>query len=163
MVKRVLIHFTDGDAVDNTAGKYQQDHSISAIEAGGAYGKALTKDNTNKNYQIIYSNESDFIFAGIAEEYGFVGCCILIFLYLIMVLRCLKIAAHAPDLMGRIIATAVSSLLTFQAFIHLGVTTDILPNTGMPFPFISYGLTNLVSSMIAIGLVINIGQDCKNN
>lgn len=158
MVDRV-IDFIAGDTEEaNEDAKYQQNQSVFAIQSGGAYGKALAQDKTTKNYSIIYSNESDFIFAAVGEEYGFVGCVIIIFLYLVLVLRCLKIAAHAPDLMGRIICTAVSALFMFQAFINIGVATNILPNTGMPFPFISYGLTSLVSSMIAIGLVLDIGQ-----
>lgn len=119
------------------------------------------KDKQVRNYSNIYSNESDFIFAAVGEEYGFVGCCIIIFLYLILVLRCLRIAAHAPDLMGRIICTAISALFMFQGFINVGVATNILPNTGMPFPFISYGLTSLISSMIAVGLVLDIGLQSK--
>lgn len=158
MVNRVLDFFAGNTEDSDINAKFQQNQSVAAIQSGGAYGKALTQDATVKNYSTIYSNESDFIFAAVGEEYGFVGCCIIIFLYLILVLRCLKIAAHAPDLMGRIISTAVSALFMFQAFTNIGVATNFLPNTGMPFPFISYGLTSLVSSMIAIGLVLDIGQ-----
>lgn len=156
-----IIDFIAAEGDEDSAGKFQQNQSVAAIQSGSAYGKALTKDDQVRNYSNIYSNESDFIFSAVGEEYGFVGCCIIIFLYLILVLRCLKIAAHAPDLMGRIICTAVSALFMFQGFINVGVATNILPNTGMPFPFISYGLTSLVSSMIAIGLVLTIGQQSK--
>ena len=156
-----IIDFISAEGEEDSAGKFQQNQSVAAIQSGGAYGKALTRDDQVRNYSTIYSNESDFIFSAVGEEYGFVGCCIIIFLYLILVLRCLRIAAHAPDLMGRIICTAVSALFMFQAFINIGVATNILPNTGMPFPFISYGLTSLVSSMIAIGLVLTIGQQSK--
>lgn len=161
MVNRVLDFFAGYTEEADTDAKFQQNQSVEAIQSGGAYGKALIQEDTVKNYANIYSNESDFIFAIVGEEYGFVGCCIIIFLYLILVLRCLKIAAHAPDLMGRIICTAISALFMFQCFINVGVATDILPNTGVPFPFISYGLTSLVSSMIAIGLVLDIGQQSK--
>jgi len=163
MVQRV-IDFVAGkkneneESAETLAGKYQQNQSVNAIASGGSYGKALSRKDSIRNYAHIYSNESDFIFAVIGEEYGFVGCCIILFLYLLLVIRCLIIAAHAPDLMGRIIATAVSGMFTFQAFINIGVATDILPNTGMPFPFMTYGLTSLVSSMIAIGIVLDIGQ-----
>ncbi len=160
-ITRVIDHLTSDDTVDSD-GKYQQNQSVAAIQSGGAYGKALDNDQDGlRNYAPIYSNESDFIFSVVGEEYGFVGCCIIILLYFIMVLRCLKIAAHAPDLMGRIICTAVSALFMFQAFINIGVATNILPNTGMPFPFISYGLTSLVSSMIAIALVLDVGLQRK--
>lgn len=163
MVQRV-IDFVAGkdnegeESAETAAGKYQQNNSLAAIRSGGTYGKALSQKQQMRTYANLYSNESDFIFAVVAEEYGFVGCCILLFLYLLLVIRCLLIAAHAPDLMGRIICTAVSAMFTFQAFINIGVATDILPNTGMPFPFITYGLTSLVSSMIGIGLVLDIGQ-----
>ena len=156
-----IIDFISADEEDNSAGKFQQNQSVAAIQSGGAYGKALMEDDEVRNYSNIYSNESDFIFAAVGEEYGFVGCCIIIFLYLILVIRCLRIAAHAPDLIGRIICTAVSALFMFQGFINVGVATNILPNTGMPFPFISYGLTSLVSSMIAVGLVLDVGLQSK--
>ena len=159
-ITRVL-DFISADEEQDSAGKFQQNQSVAAIQSGGAYGKALMKDDQVRNYSNIYSNESDFIFSAVGEEYGFVGCCIIIFLYLILILRCLRIAAHAPDLMGRIISTAVSALFMFQGFINVGVATNILPNTGMPFPFLSYGLTSLVSSMIAVGLVLDIGLQSK--
>ena len=163
-VQRVINHITaansNGDSKDDN-GKYQQNLSLAAISSGGAYGKALSHDDSPRKYESVYSNESDFIFCAVAEEYGFTGCCIIIFLYLILVLRCLKIASHAPDLMGKIIATAVSALFMFQGFINIGVATDLLPNTGMPFPFFSYGLTSLVSSMIAVGLVLDIKVQSK--
>lgn len=158
MVERVVDFIAGKSEEADVDAKYQQNQSVFAIQSGGSYGKALTHETTVKNYANIYSNESDFIFSVVGEEYGFVGCCILVFLYLVLILRCLKIAAHAPDLMGRIICTAVSALFMFQTFINVGVATDLLPNTGMPLPFISYGLTSLVSNMIAIGLVLDIGQ-----
>lgn len=163
MIERVMDHLSGDSNEDNASdGKYQQERSLLAIKSGSSYGKAIDRGSSPRNYTSIYSNESDFIFAGIAEEYGFIGCSILIILFLILVLRCLKIAAHAPDLVGRIIATAISSLFMFQGFINVGVATNILPNTGMPFPFMSYGLTSLVSSMIGIGLILDIGQECHH-
>ena len=159
-ITRVIDHLTSNED-DNDAGKYQQNQSIAAIQSGGSYGKVFTHDDSYRNYTHIYSNESDFIFSVIGEEYGFVGCCVIIFLYLVLILRCLKIAAHAPDLMGRIICTAISSLFAFQGFINIGVATNLLPNTGMPLPLMSYGLTSLVSSMMAIGLVLDVKMQSK--
>ncbi len=160
-INRILSHFTTDKSEDET-GKYQQNQALVAIEAGGLSGKTISEDSSYRNYSGIYAKESDFIFSIVGEEFGFIGSAVIVLLYLILNIRCLIIAAHAPDYMGKLICIGVSALLTFQVFVNVGVATDLLPNTGLPLPFISNGLTSLVSSMIAIGLVLNIGLRRKN-
>lgn len=160
-INRILT-FMKPDNSEDVSGKYQQNQALEAIASGGLHGKMLFDDDTNRNYSGIYANESDFIFSIVAEEFGFIGVSLIILLYFILVIRCLIIAAHAPDYLGKLLCIGISALLMFQLFINIGVATSILPNTGLPLPFISYGLTSLISSMIAVGLVLNIGARRKD-
>lgn len=155
-IKRVLTHLSDDESED-LKGKFQQIQAIEAIKAGGISGKLIMGEELERDYHQIYARESDFIFSIVGEEFGFVGSCIIIFLYSIIIIKCLLYAAHAPDLTGRLICIGVSALLMFQTFANIGVATNLLPNTGLPLPFISNGLTSLISSMISVGLVMNVG------
>lgn len=155
-VNRILTFLSD-ESTEDSAGKYQQNQALAAISSGRSYGKLFTDSSSSKKYSDIYANESDFIFSIVGEEFGFVGCSIIITLYLILVIRCLWIGTHAPDYAGKLICIGVSAFLMFQAFANIGVALSILPNTGLPLPFISYGLTSLISSMLGVGLVLNIG------
>ncbi|MDO5293135.1 MAG: FtsW/RodA/SpoVE family cell cycle protein [bacterium] len=156
-VQRIMTYFSD-DEEEDTSGKYQQNQALVAIATGGKNGKAIDGESNVRAYSAIYANESDFIFSAVGEEFGFVGSSIIIFLFFIMVVRCLSIAAHAPDFMGKLVCMGVSAMLLFQLFANIGVATSILPNTGLPLPFISSGLTSLVTSMSALGIVINVGM-----
>ena len=126
---------------------YQQNNSEMAIGSGQLTGKGL--------------NKTDFIFAIIGEELGFVGCCIIIALLLLVVIQCILIGMRSRDLAGKIICSGVGGLIGFQSFINISVATNMLPNTGVPLPFISYGLTSLVSLYIGIGFVLNVGLQQK--
>ena len=157
-----ILSFNSTDESEDTAGKYQQNQAVAAIASGGIHGKILSPDDSTRIYSKIYANESDFIFSVVGEEFGFLGSSIIIFFYFILIIRCLIIAAHAPDYMGKLICIGVSALLLFQVFVNIGVATNLLPNTGLSLPFISYGLTSLISSMFAVGLVLNIGIKRKD-
>lgn len=141
---------------------WQQQKSIEAIANGQLYGKLLAEGPSDvRGYNSVGVNESDFIWSVIGEEFGFIGGCILIFLLCLVVFFCLMTAKKAKDRLGQLIAIGISANLIFQIFANIGVATMILPNTGLPLPFISYGLTSLISCMIAIGLIINIGLQQK--
>ena len=134
---------------------YQQDNSVQAIGSGQLYGKLF--DNSDKrNYDSIPISESDFIFAVAGEEVGFIGCCLILALYGIIIYFCLTTAKQAPDYMGMLIAIGIASMFMFQVFVNIGVTTSFLPNTGVPLPFLSSGLSSLISGMLAIGIILNI-------
>ena len=137
----------------------QQFNSIMAIGSGLLTGKGLNNNTITsvKGGNFISEPQTDFIFAIVGEELGFIGGCIVIGLILLIILECINIARNAHDLTGRLIAASVSSMLAFQSFINIGVATGIIPNTGIPLPFVSYGLSSLTSSFICIGLVLNVG------
>lgn len=141
-----------------SGGRYQQIHSVQAISAGGVLGKTLLGDNTDyRRYNLVYVNESDFVFSVLGEELGFLGCMLVIALFAFIVFKCIQIARKANDMTGKLIAYGVSAMIMFQGFVNIGVATELLPNTGLPLPFLSYGLSSLLSSMLAISLVLNVG------
>ena len=142
---------------------YQQYYSLVAIGSGQLYGKQLNNTNINsvKNGNFISEPQTDFIFAIAGEELGFVGCTVIVGLLVLTVVQCLMIGRNAKDLAGTIICSGVAALIGFQSFINIGVATALLPNTGIPLPFVSYGLTSLVSVYIGIGLVLNVGLQQK--
>lgn len=142
---------------------YQQNNAIMAIGSGQLTGKGLNNNTTIsvKNGNFISEPQTDFIFAIVGEELGFVGCCIVIGLLLLIVVQCILIGLRAQDLAGRIICCGVAAQIGFQSFINIGVATGILPNTGIPLPFVSYGLTSLISLYMGIGIVLNIGLQPK--
>ena len=142
---------------------YQQNNAIMAIGSGQLTGKGLNNNTTTsvKNGNFISEPQTDFIFAIVGEELGFVGCCIVIGLLLLIVVQCILIGLKAQDLAGRIICCGVAAQIGFQSFINIGVATGILPNTGIPLPFVSYGLTSLISLYMGIGIVLNIGLQPK--
>lgn len=159
--KRILA-FIEPEKYSSDEG-YQQKNSVMAIGSGQLTGKGLKNNTTTsvKNGNFISEPQTDFIFAIIGEELGFVGSCIVIALILLIVIQCILIGIRARDLSGRIIACGVGGLIGFQSFINIGVATQILPNTGVPLPFVSYGLTSLVSLFIGIGFVLNVGLQQK--
>ena len=142
---------------------YQQKNSVMAIGSGQLTGKGLDNNTTTsvKNGNFILEPQTDFIFAIIGEELGFVGGCIIIALLLLIVIQCILVGIRSQDLAGRIICCGVGGLIGIQSFINIGVATKILPNTGVPLPFVSYGLTSLVCFFAGIGLVLNVGLQPK--
>ena len=138
---------------------YQTKHSIWAIGSGQLRGKGLYNGTVN---QLSYLPEShnDFVFAVIGEEFGFLGCLAVILIMLCIITKCLIIAAKATDNLGRLIAVGVGGMFAFQTFVNIGVVTGLLPNTGMTFPFLSYGGSSIWTNMLAVGLVLNVGM-CK--
>lgn len=142
---------------------YQQNNSVMAIGSGQLSGKGLNNNTTTsvKNGNFILEPQTDFIFAIVGEELGFVGSCIVIALILFIVIQCILTGVRSQDLSGKIICCGIGGLIGFQSFINIGVATKILPNTGVPLPFVSYGLTSLVSLYIGIGFVLNVGLQPK--
>ncbi|MCR4956306.1 MAG: rod shape-determining protein RodA [Lachnospiraceae bacterium] len=137
----------------------QQQNAIIAIGSGQLFGKGLFNSDVAslKNGNFIYEPHTDCIFSVIGEELGFVGCAFVIGMLLIITLECVWIAKKAKDMQGRLIAVGVAGLIGMQEFVHICVNTGMMPNTGLTLPFVSYGLTSLVSLYIGIGLVLNVG------
>lgn len=137
----------------------QQDNSEMAIGSGMLYGKGLFNDTaiSVKNGNFLSEEHTDFIFSVIGEELGFVGCMIVLILFLLFIYECLRMAGKAGDLSGRLLCTGMAALVGFQAFTNIAVATGIFPNTGLPLPFVSYGVSSLVSLYIGIGIILNVG------
>lgn len=137
----------------------QQQNSVIAIGSGQIFGKGLFNSQVAslKNGNFIYEPHTDFIFAIIGEELGFIGCAFVIILLLLITLECVWIAKKAKNMQGRLIAVGVAAIIGVQSFVNICVATGLMPNTGLTLPFVSYGLTSLVSFYIGIGLVLNVG------
>lgn len=137
----------------------QQQNSIMAIGSGQLSGKGLNNNSFTsvKNGNFLIESDTDFIFAIIGEELGFVGCCIVIFLILLIIIQCIRIGLKSQNLAGQIICGGVAAMIGIQSFINIGVATGVLPNTGLSLPFVSAGLTSVVCFYMSIGCVLNVG------
>lgn len=138
---------------------YQQQNSIMAIGSGQLSGKGLANNviASVKNGNFISEPQTDFIFAVAGEELGFLGSCAIIILIFLIVFELLRMAGKARDFSGRVICCGMAALIGFQSFLNIAVATGLIPNTGIPLPFVSYGLTSLVSLYAGIGIVLNVG------
>lgn len=151
-----ILSFINPDKYDDL--RYQQDNAVLAIGSGELYGKGLYNDSSDsvKNGNYIAEPQTDFIFSIVGEEMGFVGSCIILGLLLAITIECIITGTRALDMPGRIICFGMAALLAFQTFINIGVVTEILPNTGIPLPFVSYGLSSLVTIYAGMGLVLSV-------
>lgn len=138
----------------------QQNNSKTAIAAGELLGKKLSGDEMTTSVNdgnFVSENQTDFIFAVAGEEYGFIGCATIVLLLLAISFECIRMSLRAKDLSGKILCCGIGALVAFQSFINICVATGMAPNTGTPLPFVSYGLTSLVSLYIGMGVVLNVG------
>lgn len=160
-----LIGFYQKDNESAKDDKWQQENSVLAIGSGGLTGKSLNDSSdiiSVKEGNFLPESHTDFIFAIVGEELGFVGAAAVIILLFAIVIECFITGSRAPNLHGRIFCYGFGVLLGLQSFVNIGVTTMILPNTGLTLPFVSYGLTSLISMYCGIGIVLNIGLQRKN-
>ena len=159
-VRRIMAFI---DPANYAEANLQQNNSIMAIGSGMLQGKGLNNNTlaSVKNGNFLSEEQTDFIFAVIGEELGFIGCIAVIFLIALTVYECLIMAARAKDLMGSLLCVGLASLLAFQSFANIAVATGILPNTGLPLPFISYGVSSLLSVYLGVGVVMNVGLQRK--
>lgn len=141
----------------------QQLTSIMAIGSGQLYGKGLetTAVESVKNGDFLAEAQTDFIFAVVGEELGFLGCCIVILLEILIVLECIWIGRNAREFSGTILCCGMGALIGIQSIMNICVATGLMPNTGLPLPFVSSGLTSLITFFIGIGLVLNVGLQVK--
>jgi len=131
-----------------------------AIASGELVGKKLSGDDSTTSVNqgnFVAENQTDFIFAVAGEEYGFIGCVIIVLLLLAIAFECIRMSLRAKDLSGKVLCCGIGGLIALQSFINICVATGLAPNTGTPLPFVSYGLTSLVSLYIGMGLVLNVG------
>lgn len=138
----------------------QQNNSKTAIASGELIGKRLKGDEdvaSVNDGNFVSENQTDFIFAVAGEEYGFMGCSLIILLLLLIPMECIRMGLRAKDLSGKIMCCGIGSIIAFQSFLNIAVATGLAPNTGTPLPFVSYGLSSLLSMFIGMGLVLNVG------
>ena len=151
---RILAWLHPENFADTTA--YQTTNSMMAIGSGGLYGKGVDGASSFLETGYISESQTDFIFTVIGETFGFIGCCAVVILIFLITVKCFLIAAHARDAQGRIIASGMGAWIGLQSFLNIGVATGLLPNTGIPLPFVSYGLTSLVCLYAGIGFILNV-------
>ena len=133
---------------------YQQQQSLIAIGAGQKFGLGAVATHTATNF--VPLNSTDFIFAALAERFGFAGAAFVLSLYALIIWRTLRIVAAAKNLFGALVAAGVVAMLMFQVFVNVGVTVDILPVTGVTLPLMSYGGSSVLTTFLAFGLLQSI-------
>ena len=124
--------------------------------SGGLFGVGLGE--SKQKFLYIPEPHNDFIFAILSEELGFMGCVIVILLFIIFIWRGVLIAMKAPDMFGSLIAVGVTTLVAVQVIINIAVVTASIPTTGMPLPFFSYGGTALLILLCSCGVLLNISR-----
>ncbi|MFQ5607016.1 MAG: putative lipid II flippase FtsW [Candidatus Zixiibacteriota bacterium] len=141
---------------DPLAGGYQVKQAILTLGAGGLAGVGLG-DGRQKHFFLPYPH-TDFVFAAIGEEVGFIGLTLVMALYLIIMYRGLRIASYQPDRFGYLLASGITLSLFFNVAINVGVVTSILPTTGLPLPLLSYGGSSLLVTLASIGMLLNLSR-----
>lgn len=143
--------------VDPLGSGYHIIQSKIAIGSGLLFGKGLF-EGTQSQLNFLPENHTDFIFAVVGEELGFVGSAFLLLMYLVIFWRGMKIAREATDPFGMLLAVGITSMLAFHVLVNVGMTTGIMPVTGIPLPFMSYGVSALTTNLISIALLLNINM-----
>jgi rod shape determining protein RodA len=152
-VERFTAFVKQGVSIEGAG--YHLMQSKIAIGSGQLVGKGLMK-GTQTNLDFIPAHHTDFIFAVVGEELGLIGALILIGAFCLLLWRGIRIANNARDFYGSMIAYGIVIMLTFQIVVNIGMTIGIMPITGIPLPFISYGGSSLIMCLAAIGLLTNI-------
>lgn len=161
--KERIMTFMEPNNEEYSESAMQQENSIMAIGSGQLTGKGLNNNSVSSANKgnFIAEIQNDFIFAVAGEELGFAGCFFIILLLFMIVLQCFITGKNAKDMSGTLVCYGVGSLIAVQSFINISVATGMLPNTGTTLPFVSYGLTSIVSLYIGMGMVLNIGLQKK--
>lgn len=152
--KKRLTVFLDPN-IDPLGSGYHIIQSKIAIGSGMLFGKGLFA-GTQSQLNFLPENHTDFIFAVIGEELGFIGAAVILILYFVLLYRGIKIAGLAKDNFGTLLATGITSMLTFHILVNVGMTAGIMPVTGIPLPLMSYGVSSLTTNMVSIGILLNI-------
>ncbi|WP_176786186.1 rod shape-determining protein RodA [Desulfosporosinus hippei] len=149
-----LVIFMD-PAADQTGDGWHILQSLWAIGSGGLWGKGY-RAGTQGQLNFLPEHHTDFVFSVVGEEFGFIGTITLLFLFLIFLLRGVYIALRARDMYGMLISTGIVSMFTFHILVNVGMTSGIMPVTGIPLPLISAGGSAMWSNMAAIGLLLSV-------
>ncbi len=150
-----ILNFIISDPNATQGETYNINQALISIGSGGWLGKGYNQ-GTQVHLRFLKVRWSDFIFSATAEEFGFVGSVVIMLLLLFIIYRCLRAARLARDTFGALICYGVAMLLAFQGFVNIGVNLKLLPATGLPLPFISYGGSSLLSLLLGVGLVESV-------
>jgi len=134
--------------------------SLTAIGSGGFFGLGL--GNSRQKFSYLPEHHTDFIYAILCEELGFIGGALVLILFFVIAWRGLRTALNAPDIYGSLLAIGITSMIGFQAMLNIGVVTGSLPVTGITLPFISYGGSSLLTSLASVGVLLNISRQTKS-
>lgn len=134
---------------------YHVIQSLVSLGSGGLWGKGLFR-GTQTQLNFLPEQQNDFIFSALGEEFGFVGGASLLLLFYILVFRGVRIAMKAKDMMGTLMATGIVSMIVFHLLVNVGMAAGIMPITGIPLPFFSYGGSSMLANLIGIGILLNI-------
>ncbi|MDP3982053.1 MAG: putative peptidoglycan glycosyltransferase FtsW [bacterium] len=151
-----LITFLNPSTIDPLGSGYQIKQALVGIGSGGITGVGLGM--SYQKFGVLPEPISDSIFAVIAEELGFIGATLLVLLFLAFVYRTILLAIRSQDMFSRLTAIGIASWISIQAFVNMGAMLSILPLTGIPLPFISYGGSSLMITLCAMGILLNVSQ-----
>ncbi len=146
--------------IDKLGSGYNVIQSKIAVGSGGLFGKGYL-NGTQNQLGFLPTKHTDFIFSVISEELGFIGALLVVLLIFLIILRSIKIARESDDLFGKYICVGIAAMLIFHTFENIGMCIGLMPVTGIPLPFISYGGTSLLTNMIAIGIVLSVSAHSK--
>ena len=153
-----ILSFVNPALVDESA-TYQVNNSKIAIGSGGLTGRGTFVEGAFSQLDYVPEDWTDFIFSTSGEAFGFIGCAGVILLYLLILLRMLHLARYTLDRFGQMVIIGVMAMMLFHIFENIGMTTGLMPVTGIPLPFLSYGGSNMVTNMAGVGLVLNVTKN----
>ena len=139
---------------DPADSSYQTNQSIIAVGSGGKLGRG--DDSTQAQSGFLPEGHTDFIFATVAERWGFVGAAFLLSLYALLIWRALRITTLSKNLYGSLVGAGIAAMLLFQIFVNVGMNIGLMPVTGIPLPLMSYGGTSVLVTFMAIGLLQSV-------
>ena len=149
-----LTSFID-PASSQTEAAYQQTQAQIAIGSGGLRGQGYGEGQQTRG-EFVPEQHTDFLFSVVGEELGFIGALAMLGLFGVIIWRCWRTAKKSADLLGTLICVGVLTMIVFQMFQSVGMTLGIMPITGIPLPFVSYGGSSSLTSFVAVGLVLNV-------
>ena len=150
-----IINFLFPDPEARHGETYNVEQALITIGSGGWFGQGYGQ-GTQVQLRFLKVRHTDFIFSAMAEEFGFVGTIFILGIFLFIIFRCMHVGKNASDLYGSLIAYSYAAMIFFQAAVNIGVNLNVVPVTGLPFPFLSYGGSSLLSTILGIGLVESV-------
>lgn len=155
---RIMAFFTDtqGLSARAAAARYQIEQSLIALGSGGVFGVGMGMSKQRELF--LPESYTDFIFAIVGEEYGLIGSIVVLGIFVLILIRGMKIAKHATDDLGRYLAAGITIVIATYALVNVMVTTGMVPTTGLPMPLISYGGTSILFTAYAFGILLNISM-----